>query len=93
MVSLLINRTITPNCTIIFSGAEDCKCTPDAGLLSYAKNNYCYMEPLLVNDDYKVYADAVCASYGLNYPPTTHEDALFLYLLLKDDIDSLDQQQ
>ena len=66
-------------------GAVECKCAVDDELLRHAKEEYGYNDNLLVDEDYKNYADAVCTQFGMQYPPTTHEEALQLYFLLIDD--------
>ena len=71
------------------TGSVDCKCPFDEDLLNDAKEEYGYTGHLFVNEDYKVYADSVCTDYALNYPPSTHEDALYMFFVLKDDSDSL----
>jgi hypothetical protein len=61
----------------------------DENLLSHAEQEYGYFNDFMVDDDYKQYAETLCAEVGLQSRPTNHEDALFLYLLLKDDSDDL----
>ena len=51
------------------TGAVDCKCPFDEELLSDAKEEYGYSGYLFVDEDYKMYADSVCAHFALNYPP------------------------
>ena len=67
--------------------AVDCKHMIDETLLSFAKGQYCCSGQILVDENYRLYANAVCAMYSLSYPPTTHVDALLMYFLLKDDGD------
>ena len=73
------------------SGAEDYKCIPNSDLLSDAKDLYGYRGSCLVDEDYKHFADAVHIQYGLSYPPLTHEDALYLFFVLKDECDFLSE--
>ena len=61
-------------------------CPFDEELLNDAKEEY--TGHLLVNKDYKAYADSVCTHYALNYPPSTPEDAPYMFFVLKDDSDS-----
>lgn len=79
--------TITIYCCIDYS------CNVDNGLLSYAEQEYGYFNDLMVDEEYKVYAATLCEEFGLQYPTNNHEDALLLYLVLKDDSDDLDFDQ
>ena len=74
---------------MLILGAEDYKCAVDGELLRHAKEEYGYSNNLLVDEDYKSYADTVCTQFGLQYPPTTHDEALQIYFLLVDDYNSL----
>ena len=56
-----------------------CKHLFDTDLLTDAKEEYSYTGYLLFEDDYKVYADSVCADFGLTYPPIAHEEALLMF--------------
>ena len=69
------------------SGYEDHLRAVDENLLSHAECEYGYHNNLITHEDYKPYADAMVEELELPYPPTNHDDALFLYLLLKDDCD------
>ena len=74
----------------MYKGAVDCKCPLDDALLSDAREDYGYSaQDLLVDDTYRVYADRVCTEFSIRYPPATQEDALFMYLILKDDSSDL----
>lgn len=33
------------------------------------------MGDLIVDEEYKVYAETLCEEFGLQYPPNNHEDA------------------
>ena len=57
----------------------------DGELLRYAKEEFGYNKLLLVSEDYQSYADTVCRDFSLQYPPTTHDDALQIYILLLQD--------
>ena len=70
-------------------GSTDCKHLIQDDFFEYAKEQYCSEIQLLVDEDYRLYATLMCEAYGLSYPPATHEDALLIYLILKDDGDSL----
>lgn len=71
------------------SGAEDYKCFPNNDLIQDAKDLYGYKMHLTVDENFKDFADAVCAQFRLPNPPLTHEDALFMYFVLKNECDSL----
>ena len=69
--------------------AEQCKHAYDADIFADAKEQFGYSQCTVVQDHYKAYADTVCNAFGLQCPPVTHQDALFMYFVLKDDGDSL----
>lgn len=67
------------------TGVTDHLCDIDSNLLSDAELNYGYSYNLMVDEDYKTWADAICDAFQLQYPPSNHEDALFLFFVLTDD--------
>lgn len=67
------------------TGATDYLWDIDSNLLSDAELNYGYSYNLMVDEDYKTWADTVCDAFQLQYPPSNHEDALFLFFVLTDD--------
>ena len=73
----------------MLSVGVECKHAVDYDLLNYAKQEYGHSAFLLVDENYKTFVDVVCAHYSLQYPPTTHQDALYQFLVLKDECDSL----
>ena len=73
----------------VSSGAIDCKHLIENDLWEYAKEQYCRGTQILVDEHYRQYATVVCGEYSLSYPPATHEEALLMYLVLKDDGDLL----
>ena len=70
---------------MIIIGGEDSKFAVDIELLRSAKERFGYNKNLLVNEDYQNYANTVCRDFSLQYPPSTHDDALQIYLLLLED--------
>ena len=40
---------------------------------------YGYQGNLLVDEIFKEFADSICTEYRLQYPPFSHEDAVFRY--------------
>lgn len=76
-----------------YIGAQDFKCQADGDLVHDAVNTYGYRGNLLVDETFKNFADAICVEYRVQYPPLSHEDALFLYFIVKDECDSLSMQQ
>ena len=70
-------------------GSDDYSCDVDKSLLSYSEQEYGYFNDLM-DEEYKVHAETLCEEFRLQYPPNDHEDALLLYLVLKDDSDEID---
>ena len=85
VVNTLILVYIATQKTIYDAGAQDFKCQPDSGLLHDAKDVYGYRGNFLVDETLKAFAHSVCAEYELQYPPLSHEDALYLYFIIKDE--------
>ena len=73
----------------IWSVNQDFKCLPNSDLVHDAKNVYGYRGNLLVDETFKEFADSVCVEFQVQYPPLSHEDALYMYFIVKDECDSL----
>ena len=73
----------------VFTGSHNYLCDVDESLLDHAEQEYGYFNNFIVDDNYKQYAETLCEEVGLHSRPTNHEEALFLYLLLKHDSDTL----
>ena len=58
----------------------DHKYPPQNDLLDDAKDLYGYSAFLLVDETFKDFADSVCRHFRLQYPPLSHEDALYIYI-------------
>lgn len=71
------------------AGAEDYTCPVEGDLLHEAKDTYSYSGELLVNETFKEFADSICREFELHYPPLTHEDALFMYFIIRDECRNL----
>ena len=55
---------------------------PQNDLLDDAKG---YSAFLLFDETFKDFADSVCRYFRLQYPPLSHEDALYIYFVIIDE--------
>ena len=74
---------------VLYTGAQDLKCQPARDLLQDARDMFGYTGNILVDKTFKDFADSVCTEYELHYPPESHEDALYMYFIIKDECENL----